>query len=118
MAPSYCPCCDHNLNQPYNTSDATVDLERYVTHVASCTHDPHNGPPVPPNVVLQAPYADPVSQCHIDYQDAVFKECETYDEQQRPRKLSGLAPRMTEPRWAEFMLGRLPVWNYVYPNRG
>ena len=108
--PSYCPCCDENLNQPINTSDATVEMDRYVMHVASCPFDQHSGVPVPAN--------SPTSPCHRDFQTEILKECEGYADRQRERKQAGYAPRMTNPLWARYMLGRLPIWMNKFPNLG
>ena len=108
--PSYCPCCDENLNQPFNTSDSTVEMDRYVMHVASCPFDQHSGVPVSAN--------SPTSPCHRDFQTEILKECEGYADRQRERKQAGYAPRMTTPLWARYMLGRLPIWMNKFPNLG
>ena len=107
--PSYCPCCDMNLNQPHNTSDSVVDMERYVSHAASCLYDQHSGLPATIN---------PTSPCHRDRQDAILRECEEYAEKQHERKQAGHAPRMTTHLWARYMLGRLPIWMNKFPNLG
>ena len=107
--PSYCPCCDMNLNQPHNTSDSVVDMERYVSHAASCLYDQHSGLPATIN---------PTSPCHRDRQDAILRECEEYAEKQHERKQAGYAPRMTTHLWAKYMLGRLPIWMNKFPNLG
>ena len=108
--PSYCPCCDENLNQPYNTSEGVVTLERYALHVASCVHDPHSGVPIPAN--------NPTSRRHQDHQNEFSRECEKFEAMQHQRKAVGAAPRMTTPNWASYMFGRLPIWMHKYPDLG
>ena len=108
--PSYCPCCDENLNQPFERSDGAVTMNRYTLHVACCLHDPHSGVPMPA--------VNLISRCHRDYRKEVLNECERFEAKQNEHKQAGHAPKMTTTLWVRYMLGRLPIWMSKFPNLG
>ena len=99
--PSYCPCCDMNL-EPDNRSGGEASLDRYAVHVATCFDNIYAGGPADPG--------PPISICPRLHQAEVRQAGEDYVNNQQRFKEAGLAPNMTTASWAARMMGRLRAW--------